>query len=226
VDPITIAAIGAGAGALGPILGFHGQEMTNRSNETTAKDATSANMADAQRNRDFQASQSSAQMAFQADQIRQEREYATGMSNTSHQRAVEDLKRAGLNPMLAMNSGASTPNTGAASGASGSGAQGSAVTIPKQNSYGHLTGLVNTALEAATALGGLEKQKAETSFIKAQTTKTGVDTETAKKDLPKSQLLNEVNEYVRGILTDAKKYWLPKTAPTNSGRSTIKFNRP
>lgn len=37
------------------------------------------------------------------------------MSSTSHQREIEDLKKAGLNPLLSVNSGASTPSGSMAS---------------------------------------------------------------------------------------------------------------
>lgn len=40
---------------------------------------------------------------------RQQMDYQTMMSNTAHQREVEDLRKAGLNPMLSINKGASTP---------------------------------------------------------------------------------------------------------------------
>lgn len=56
-----------------------------------------------------------AQMAFNAHESRAQRKWLEKMSNTAHRREVEDLRLAGLNPILsAGGSGASTPGGGVA----------------------------------------------------------------------------------------------------------------
>lgn len=91
---------------------------------------TSKNQASADKQMAFQAQQNQQAMAFNAEEAQKNRDWQTQMSNTAHQREVKDLIKAGLNPVLSANAGASTPSGATASGYSSSGASASA-----DNSY-------------------------------------------------------------------------------------------
>lgn len=80
-----------------------------------------ASLEAAERQNAFQVAQNAKAMAFNAYQARLNREWQEYMSNTAHQREVRDLVAAGLNPILAVNNGASTPSGDAANGVTSAG---------------------------------------------------------------------------------------------------------
>ena len=134
-DPVTIGLVGAG-------LGFLGQQQTNQKNWDIAQAANAAS-----------AEQAANQMAFQ------ER-----MRKTQYQTAVEDMKSAGLNPMLAYTQGgAGTPT----------GAMGQVSTAKMGNSLGSaLQGYQSLTMNNAD----IDLKKATTVGTTATTLKTEAET--------------------------------------------------
>lgn len=68
-------------------------------------------------NRIYNAEQAQLNRDFNASEAEKSRQWSERMSNTAYQRAVEDLQKAGLNPILAyQQGGSSTPSSSSATG--------------------------------------------------------------------------------------------------------------
>lgn len=102
-------------------------DTANRQTADWFKEAMKYNEKQAQINRDFQQSSADKAMKFEAEEAKKLRDWQEIMSNSQYQRAVSDLQKAGLNPMLVAQhvSGASTPGGASASGISASGSSAS-----------------------------------------------------------------------------------------------------
>lgn len=80
------------------------------------------------------------------------RQYQTEMSNSAYQRAVEDMRKAGLNP-YAVYGGASAASSPAGSAGGGSAASGYVMSGAAARSAGHSSGLLGRLVQTAFQLG-------------------------------------------------------------------------
>lgn len=154
MDPVTASMVVAGGSALfGGIMGQQGQASANRTNIRIAREANQ----------------------FNAHQAMLNRSYQTNMSNTSHQREVADLERAGLNPILSATGGASTP----------SGSQATAMGATVQN---EASAAISSAMEMKNMALQLRKQNAEVELLNEQSNKIKTEEKIIRKGLPEAEI--------------------------------------
>jgi len=184
-------------GIAGGVLGFIGQQQANQKNWDIAQSANEASAQQAQN-----------QMNFQSQ-----------MRKTQYQTAVEDMKAAGLNPMLAYTQGGAgvpTGSMGSVSTAKMENALGSAVqgyqALASNSAELDLKASQTTATSAQAI-----KTEADTIQTKAQTLKTAEDT-----NLSTQQKIN-LQEQLRKL--DEEIFNLRATRGlTNAQTSNVKAN--
>lgn len=180
----------------------------------TAQENTLQSQAFAREQMRFQEAQNAKAMKFSEEQARLNREFQERMSSTSHQREVQDLIKAGLNPVLSALGGASTPSGSAASGVTSSGAAGTVDT----SANNLLSSVLNALIGQETAISVAEVQKSaalESANINARTQKSINDAtiENQKylaREYPQtyggliSTYLNQAKDALKGSLNSSK----------------------
>lgn len=122
--------------------------------------------------------------ANSAAQANKQMDFQQRMRETAHQTEVNDLKLAGLNPLLSANGGAATP----------SGAQGTVQNVAQ--------GMAASAMEMKQMQMQAEKQKEEIAnlqagraYTKAQEKKTNLESDVLKKDANEASIKKEMTDY-------------------------------
>lgn len=193
-----LAAVGPSAlGFAGDIYSAHQQsrnvEKTNATNKYLAAADMAFNSAEAEKARIFSAEEAAKANAFSASQATAQREWEERMSNTSWSRGIEDMKRAGINPIFAASQGgASTPGGASAAGHAGSPSSASAksqgvipVPAPLMHVMSSAKDLIRMVVDLKQSMANIRNTNSNTqaNIAKTQESLSRADLTSSQRDM-------------------------------------------
>lgn len=176
-------------GILGPIgslitggLSFLGQQNTNELNAQIAQNNSAFNAEQAVLNRQFNSAEAQKTREFTDSQVQRQMDFQAYNQDTVWQRGVQDMQKAGLNPMLAYSQGGNPSSAGAAaSGAQATGSAAQAVQpVAMQNAAGAGVAAAAQAAQTQATQAQTDNIKADTAVKEQQAGKVGWEKRTAE----------------------------------------------